>query len=194
MHLSPSGGTGVGHTRKPDSLIPPRDAFLCFPPTCPFIPSLCPLLTPSSPKRKPCALCMTPGVTLLFHLGNKILSYDFMITSIPWLSSLYSSLSFSTTLQFTCPQASPSGHVIITNTTSPKTETTVTILLVPTAWLGSVTQPETWSHRSVHSTMYLCLLLAIYLPVDHNENFNPYYSYSKNYLPSSPCVRNTFMT
>lgn len=38
------------------------------------------------------------------------------------------------------------------------------------------------------------LLIAIYLPVDRNENFNPYYSYSKNYLPSSPDMRNTFMT
>ena len=155
-HLSPEG-TGVSQTRKPDSLIPTRDAFLCFPPTCPFIPSLCPLLTPSSPKRKPCALQMTPGVMPLFHLGNKILSYDLVITSIPWLSSLYSSFSFSTTLQFKCPQASPSGHAIITNTVSPETETTITILLTATAWLGSVTQPEAWSQWSVHSTMYLCI-------------------------------------
>ena len=116
---------------------------------------------PSSRKRKPCALQMTPGIMLLFHLGNKILSYDFMITSIPWLSSLYSSFSFSTTLQFRCPQAYPSGHVIISNTTSPETETMITI---PTAaaWLGSVTQPEAWSHWSVHSTTYLCIFYFPY--------------------------------
>lgn len=152
---------------------------------CPFIPSLCPLLTPSSPKRKPHALQMTPGVMLLFHLGNKILSYDFMITSIPWLSSLYSSSSFSTTLQFRCPQASPSGHVIITNTTSPKTETTITILLTAAAWLGSVTQPEAWSHwYCSFNDVPMYLLLPLYLPVYCNENFNPYYSYSKTiFLP-----------
>lgn len=86
---------------------------LCSPPMSLVTPSLCPFLTPSSPKCKPCALYATLAFTLL-HLGN---------TSYLWLHdhlysmtlNLYSSLGFSSTLQFRCPQASPTGHVVITN-------------------------------------------------------------------------------
>lgn len=55
----------------------------------------------------------------------------------------------------------------------------------------------TWSLKSLicsFNDVPMYLLLPLYLPVDCNENFNPYYSYSKNYLPSSPRMRNTFMT
>ena len=113
---------------------------LWFPPTSLSIPSLCPLLTLSSPKCRFRALHMTLALTLLLHLENKSylmtllspLCHDSQICIPHSVFHLHSSSAAHEHLQLCTPQ----------------TETTITILNTQTAWLGSVTQAQ--KPKAVH--------------------------------------------